>query len=334
MKSPHMIRALFAVGALSTLLTQPLMAADADWKFYTYFAANDKPTALHRAFAEDVTKATGGRLKITVFASGELPYKASDVLRIVAGNQVEIGDVAFGFVAGDVPELNAFSMPFACTSMDKFYDKAVPAVSAAVEKVMLDKFKTNPVMHWVMPPQQLWLVKPVAGIDGLKNLKVRSWNREQAEMMRLVGGSGVTITPAEVIPALQRGVVDGAFTAAVPALDWKFNEVTKFGYMMNLTLAHQVVAVNQAALDKLPADVRTIFLAKAKEWAPRYRAEMIKADADARKTLTEKGMTLRDATPDELKKLRELTKPITDEWSSKSGDVGKQMLNTAIQACS
>jgi TRAP-type C4-dicarboxylate transport system substrate-binding protein len=329
-----MIRALFAVGALSVLLTQPLMAADADWKFYTYFAANDKPTALHRAFAEDVTKATGGRLKITVFASGELPYKASDVLRIVAGNQVEIGDVAFGFVAGDVPELNAFSMPFACTSMDKFYDKAVPAVSAAVEKVMLDKFKTNPVMHWVMPPQQLWLVKPVAGIDGLKNLKVRSWNREQAEMMRLVGGSGVTITPAEVIPALQRGVVDGAFTAAVPALDWKFNEVTKFGYMMNLTLAHQVVAVNQAALDKLPADVRTIFLAKAKEWAPRYRAEMIKADADARKTLTEKGMTLRDATPDELKKLRELTKPITDEWSSKSGDVGKQMLNTAIQACS
>ncbi len=334
MKPSCLIRALFAASALSALLTQPLSAAEAEWKFYTYFAANDKPTALHRAFAEDVGKATNGRLKITVFASGELPYKASDVLRIVAGNQVEIGDVAFGFVAGDVPELNAFSMPFSCTSMDKFYDKAVPAISASVEKVMLNRFKTNPVMHWVMPPQQLWLVKPVAGIDGLKNLKVRSWNREQAEMMRLVGGSGVTITPAEVIPALQRGVVDGAFTAAVPALDWKFNEVTKFGYMINLTLAHQVMAVNQAALDKLPADLRATFLAKAKEWAPRYRAELIKADADARKALTEKGMTLRDATPDELKKLRELTKPITDEWAGKSGDVGKLMLTTAIQACS
>lgn len=334
MKSLRLICALLAASAMSALLAQPLAAADAEWKFYTYFAPNDKPTALHRAFAEDVTKATGGRLKITVFASGELPYKASDVLRIVAGNQVEIGDVAFGFVAGDVPELNAFSMPFSCTSMDKFYDKAVPAISSAVEKVMRDKFKTNPVMHWVMPPQQLWLIKPVAGIDGLKNLKVRSWNREQAEMMRLVGGSGVTITPAEVIPALQRGVVDGAFTAAVPALDWKFNEVTKFGYMMNLTLAHQVMAVNQAALDKLPADVRTIFMAKAKEWVPRYRAELIKADVDARKALTEKGMTLRDATPEELGKLRELTKPITDEWASKSGDVGKEMLKTAIQACS
>ena len=333
MKFRQMLQTLIAASALIGL-SHPLMAADAEWKFYTYFGAKDKPTTLHREFAEDVAKATGGRLKISVFAAGELPYKASDVLRVVAGNQIQIGDVALGFVAGDVPELNALSMPFSCTSVDKFYDKAVPAVGPVVSKVLLDKFKVNPVMHWSMPPQQLWLAKPVAGIDGLRNLKVRSWNREQAEMMRLVGGSGVTITPAEVVPALQRGVVDGAFTAAVPALDWKFNEVTKFGFMFNLTLAHQVMAVNQAALDQLPADVRTIFLAKAKEWVPRYRSEIIKADIDARKILVEKGMTLRDATPDEEKKLRAVTQPIADEWAAKTGNVGTQMLKAAIQACS
>lgn len=333
MKFPHIFRALAAAGTLLVSSAAPSMAADAEWKLYTYFGAKDKPTMLHRAFAEDVTKATGGRLKITVFAASELPYKASDVLRITAGNQVQMGDVALGFVAGDVPELNALSMPFSCTSIDKFYDKAVPAVGPVVSKVLLTKFKVDPIMHWAMPPQQLWLVKPVAGIDGLRNLKVRSWNREQAEMMRLVGGSGVTITPAEVIPALQRGVVDGAFTAAVPALDWKFNEVTKFGYMINLTLAHQVLAVNKAALDALPADVRDILIAKTKEWAPRYRAEMIDADQTARKTLTERGMTLRDATAAEEAKLRELTAPISDEWSAKTGDVGKQMLSAAIQAC-
>jgi TRAP-type C4-dicarboxylate transport system substrate-binding protein len=215
--------------------------------------------------------------------------------------------------------------------MDRFYDKAVPVVAGTVEKVLLAKFKTNPVMHWVMPPQQLWLVKPITGIDGLKNLKVRSWNREQAELMRLVGGSGVTITPAEVIPALQRGVVDGAFTAAVPALDWKFHEVTKMGYMINLTLAHQVVAVNQAALDRLPADLRNTFLAKAKEWAPKYRAELIAADKAARSALTEKGMTLREASPAEIAKLREVTRPIAEEWSAKVGETGKQMLAASLQ---
>ncbi|WP_165923772.1 TRAP transporter substrate-binding protein DctP [Bosea sp. BK604] len=309
-------------------------AADVSWKFYTYFAANDKPTTLHRAFAQDVEKATGGRLKITVFSAAELPYKASDVLRIVGSKQVEMGDVAFGFVAGDVPELNALSMPFSCTSMDKFYDTLAPAIDKPINTLLEAKFRATSIMQWVMPPQQLWLTKPANGIDGLKNLKVRSWNREQAEMMRLVGGSGVTITPAEVIPALQRGVVDGAFTAAVPALDWKFNEVTKFAYMMNLTLAHQAVVVNQAALQALPEDLRKTLLAKTVEWAPKYRAEMIAADKDARKTLAEKGMTLRDATSEEVVRLREITKPIADEWAAKAGPVGQGMLAVAIKSCS
>jgi TRAP-type C4-dicarboxylate transport system substrate-binding protein len=323
----------WAVAALAAVSWGDAQAADVSWKFYTYFAANDKPTTLHRAFAKDVETATNGRLKITVFSSGELPYKAADVLRVVATRQVEMGDVAFGFVAGDVPELNALSMPFSCTSMDKFYETLAPAIEKPIDDVLEAKFKSTSIMQWVMPPQQLWLAKPVSGIEGLKNLKVRSWNREQAEMMRLAGGSGVTITPAEVIPALQRGVVDGAFTAAVPALDWKFNEVTKFGYMVNLTLAHQAIVVNQAALQALPEDLRKTLLAKTEEWAPKYRAELIAADRDARKTLTEKGMTLRDTTPEEVARLRELTKPIAEEWAAKAGAVGKDMLAVALKAC-
>jgi TRAP-type C4-dicarboxylate transport system substrate-binding protein len=322
-----------AVAALAAMTCGGAHAADVSWKFYTYFAANDKPTTLHRAFAKDVEAATNGRLKITVFSSGELPYKAADVLRVVGSRQVEMGDVAFGFVAGDVPELNALSMPFACTSMDKFYEILAPAVEKPVNDVLEGKFKSTSIMQWVMPPQQLWLAKPVSGIDGLKNLKVRSWNREQAELMRLAGGSGVTITPAEVIPALQRGVVDGAFTAAVPALDWKFNEVTKFGYMLNLTLAHQAIVVNQAALEALPEDLRKTLLAKAEEWAPKYRAELIAADKEARKALTEKGMTLRDATPEEEARLRELTKPIAEEWLARAGAVGTDMLAVAVKSC-
>lgn len=328
------LRPLTAGMALAaTFACATAVAAEVEWKFYTYFGANDKPTALHRAFADDVYQASKERFRIRVFASGELPYKASDVLRTVATNQVQMGDVALGFVAGDVPELNAFAMPFACTSIDSFFDKAAPAVEADVNSVLSGKFKTRSIMQWVMPPQQLWLVKPVAGIDGLKNLKVRSWNREQAEMMKLLGGSGVTITPAEVIPALQRGVVDGAFTAAVPALDWKFHEVTKMGYMMNLTLAHQVIAVNEQQLDKLPADLRTLLLDKAREWAPKYRAEIVEADRVARITLAEKGMVLRDPTAEEMAKFREVTRPMWKEWTDKNGPAAEKMLNTVLEAC-
>ena len=65
--------------------------------------------------------------------------------------------------------------------------------------------------------------------------------------------------------------------------------------------------MNEAALAKLPEDVRKVFLDKAREWAPKYRNEMIEADAAARKTLVERGMKLREATADETAKLRQMT---------------------------
>src|SRR4029450_13865516 len=99
-----------------------------EWKFFTYFPPNDKPAQLNRAFAEDVAQATGGKLKITVLAAGELPYKAADVVKGVGTNQVQAGDVPGGFAAGDVPELNGLGLPFLCTSYAQF-DKAIPTVA-------------------------------------------------------------------------------------------------------------------------------------------------------------------------------------------------------------
>lgn len=324
--------ALIAAAA-ALMLSFSAGAAEFEWKFYTYFAANDKPTELHRAFAEDVYKASKERLHIKVFSAGELPYKASDVLRAVATDQVQIGDVALGYVAGDVPALNVFSMPFICTSNDQFYDKAVPAMDADINATLQGKFKTRSIMQFAMPQQQLWLVKPISGIDGLKNLKIRAWNREQTDMMKLLGGSGVTITAAEVIPALQRGVVDGAFTAAVPALDWKFYEVTKMGYMMNLAPGHNLIGVNEKSLAKLPEDLKKVLLDKANEWGPKYRKAMDDAVAHATKTLAEKGMTLVSPSPEDMDKLRAVTHPMWSEWAEKNGALAKKMLGIATSAC-
>jgi len=188
-------------------------------------------------------------------------------------------------------------------------------------------------MQWVMPPQQLWLREPIDSIAGLKNVKARAWNREQVQMMQLLGGTGVTITPAEVIPALQRGVVDGAFTAAVPAHDWKFNEVTKFGYMMNVTLAHQVASINKSAFDALPEDLQTLLREKAAEWAPKYREAMIEGDQSARAALVEAGMTLYDITAEEEAELRSATRSIWDDWTKQNGEKAGQLLNDVAKAC-
>jgi TRAP-type C4-dicarboxylate transport system substrate-binding protein len=260
----------------------------------------------------------GGKLKITVLAAGELPYKAADVVKAVATNQVQVGDVAVGFAAGDVPELNVLGLPFLCTSYAQF-DKAIPMVAPVANDVLKKKFNVDTVIHWTMPPQNLWANKPLKTIDDLKGMKVRAWNPEQVDMMKALGGSAMSITSAEVIPALERKVIDGAITSALSASDWRAYEIVKTGYMLNMTMGHQVMMVNGEALAKLPADVRQTFLAKAAEWAPKYRTMSETGDKDARANLVANKVSLVEPTAADLKKAQELMRPSWDQWAAKYG---------------
>lgn len=334
MRTTHRIRStILRAALLSCALTAGVAAAQVtEWKFFTYFPPNDKPAQLNRAFAEDVTKATGGKLKITVLAGGELPYKAADVVKAVAGNQVQMGDVAVGFAAGDVPDLNVLGLPFLCTSYDEF-DRALPAVAAAADAQFGKKFGLTVGVHWTMPPQNFWLNRPVAHLDDLKGLKVRTWSPEQVEMMKLLGGSAVSITSAEVIPALERKVIDGAITSALSANDWKAYEIVKTGYMVNMTMGHQVMLVNSAELAKLPPDVRAVLLTKMKEYAPRYRKMSEDGDKAARANLAQNKVTLVDPSPDDRKRAQAIMRPMWDAWAKKHGAVGQQLLEGAMKAC-
>lgn len=319
--------------ALAMTIPMAAMAADHNWKFFTSLTLNDKASQIHRQFAEDVTKATQGRLKITVFTAGELPFRGQDVLRAVATRQIEIGHTVVGMMAGDLPQIDAFAMPFVCTSFDKFYEKSVPAVAPLVSKALSEKFKVQPLVHWAMPQQQMWLSKDVKSVEDLRGLKIRAWSREQNELMQRLGGSGVSISAGEVIPAMQRKIVDGAFTAALPAANWKINEVAKYGYMVDMNLAYELNLVNEGALAALPADVRTILLAKAQEWTQVYRKEIQAADEQARKDLVTRGMTLFAPAPADLQKLRGLTNPISEAWAKRNGPVAEEMLSLIRQTC-
>ena len=135
----RIIFVLFNLVVLTFMAGTATAQATVEWRYFTYFLPNDKPTQLTRAFAEDLSKATGGKLKLTVFAAGELPYKAADVVRAVSNNQVQMGDVALGFASGDVPDLNVLQLPFLCTSYDQF-DRALPTVASVVDDQLKQKF--------------------------------------------------------------------------------------------------------------------------------------------------------------------------------------------------
>ncbi len=316
------------VGAGSMAMAQDKV----EWQYFSYFPVNDNAVKLTRQFAEDVGAATEGRLQIKVFAAGELPYKASDVLRAVATNQVQMGDMAVGFASGDVPELNVLSLPFLCTSFDAF-KKAIVDIGPIVDEVIGDRFKVDVAMNWTMPAQNFWFNRPIVKSSEISGLKIRTWNPQQVNMVQLLGGSPVSISSAEVIPALERKVIDGAITSAFSANDWRAYEIIETGFMANFAMGHQVTMINEAELAKLPEDLRTVLLRKVAEWEPKYVEMAAKGDDEARSNLAANGVTLVEPTAEDYAHVREVMLPMWNEWAGKHGETSAKLLELASAGC-
>lgn len=324
---------VIAAGAIWATSTFAALAADFEWKMFTIYDVADKQTEWARGFARDVNEATKGRLNIRVFSGSELPYKGVDVYRALSRRQIEIGHSPTGFIASDLAVVNAMSMPFVCTDMRKFFAGALPKVRAPIDQALSDKFKVTPIIHWAMPGQQVWSVPPIKTIKDFKGLKIRTWNREQVATLDKLGATSASITTAEVTQALQLRTVDGAITAAINVNAWHWSQVLKNGYLFNITLSHEIISANSAALAELPEDLRKILLDVAARWEGKFREAVFQLDDEARAALVKQGMTLTDLNKQDAKALREMTVDISKNWTEANGDLGRKILAGLQEGC-
>ena len=299
-------------------------------RLFTYFPTNDQVAHLYRELAFDLRNDSGGALSLQVFTAGELPYTPFDMIKIVAAHQVDLVDGSVGLLAGDVPELNVFGMPFLCVSFDEF-NEAVGGTRTIFADHLNEKADVRVLFHWTMPPQNLWTDAPIERLEDLKGKKIRVWNQQQVEMLKIVGAVPVSIASAEVSIALQRKVIDGVITSALSVRDWKLYDFIEHGYMLNLSMGHQFVLMSQKSWSELPASLQTILQSNARDWSATFRRQIPAMDLDARRELRDQGMTLREPTPFDLAKARQSAAPMWLEWAAED-PVSEELLKAVRKA--
>lgn len=326
----HVLSALVAATAVFSAV--PAHSAEYNWRFFTYVSATDFHAKMNKAFAEDISQASGGRLEITHYSAGELPYRAGDILKAVATNQIQMGQVGAGLAAGDAPELDVFSLPFLCTSYEAFA-AGVDAMGDIPDRVLKEKFGVGVLMNWPIPGQSIWSAEAINTFDEVKGKKIRIWNPLQVEMLKQFGAAPTSLDPAEVIPALQRKVVDGAITSALSANDWKAYDIVKHGLILNFTMAHQLTMVNEDAFKSLPADLQELIIKKSTEWAPKYFQASQEADRAALDNMKSHGVTLVEPDAQQLAPVKAALRPMWESWATKNGPVAADLLARLMPAC-
>jgi TRAP-type C4-dicarboxylate transport system substrate-binding protein len=266
-----------------------------------------------KLFTEEVEKATGGELKIRLHLAGTLQINASNLTQAVGENIVQAGDDLFN--SGNIAVAGIPRLPMLIQSYDDFA-KADAVLAPYIEKAFAQKGATV-LASYTYPMQFVWGRRKLESLDDIKGMKLRVAQPEQGELVRRFGGVSITMSAPEVPSALDRGVVDGIFTAGVGAVLWK--DLLKYAYVMIVNVNNSYFIANTDAYRKLSPGLQAK-LREAAQTAARWDQDTMKAEeAESVQLLKSAGYTFTNARPDEIARAVEAVKPYWDTWAKARG---------------
>lgn len=275
-------------------------------------------------FANDVDKATGGKVKITVHAGASL-FKAPEIKRAVQGGQAQIGEVLISNFANEWAPFGADALPFLADS----YDEAMKLWK--VQKPMFEKKLAEQglmalyAVPW--PPQGVYSKKPLASGADMKGVKFRAYNPATSRLAELLGAQPVTVQAAEVSQAFATGLVESMISSGSTGADSKLYEHVKHWYDTQAWLPKNVILVNKGAFSALDKASQDAILKAAATAEERGLAASKKANGDSLDKLKAGGMQILPPPAVLSTDLKKAGGVMLKEWIDKAGPDGKALVD-------
>lgn len=312
------------IAALPALACAALAQAQVKWDLPSGYAPASFQTENVQQFVNDVDKATGGKLKITLHANGSL-FKANEIKRAVQTGQTQSGEFLLSGSANENPLYGVDSVPFLATSYPeakRLYDVSRPTL----EKVLAAQgMKLLFSVPW--PGQSLYSVKPVNTPEDFKGSKMRAYNPATNRIAQLLKAQPTTIQLAELGQALATGTVENFLTSSASGIENKLFEQTKYFYPVNAWLPRNATVVNLKAFDALDKPAQEAVLKAAAAAESRGWTVSEQKDRDYVKELQAKGMKVNPPSDAVSKELRKIGEVMTEEWLKTAGAEGKQIVD-------
>jgi TRAP-type C4-dicarboxylate transport system substrate-binding protein len=196
---------------------------------------------------------------------------------------------------------------------------------ADTQKIWKDRYKSIVLAEGAWCTQALFSKTPIHTLEDFRNKRLRVHNPQTAVLMNALGAKPVPLALPEVIPSLERGVIDGLFTSSCYGNGQEYWRVAKNVQNWSLgPINGWAVLINEDVWNKLPADLQA-----------KMKAEMLLVQKEALETqskftqaaydnMKKNGAILWDAPPAERARLfdQKFVKPTYDAWLARAKEVG------------
>lgn len=275
----------------------------------------------HFPWGKDVEKATNGRVQIQFFPSDTLFKTKTEALE---GTMAGVTDIAFMFAWAYSPQLDlidALSIPFAAPNAEvasratwKLYE-AFPEIQNQWKDVKL-------LSTWTTAPYYFTSTKKeIKTLEDFKGMKIRTTGGILTEMVKLFGGSPMTVPLPNAYENLQKGVIDGLACNSEIVLGFRTYEVTPYFTFAPSTIVTQQLIMNKKVWQRLPQEIQEqIMSVSGEQGAIRFgggafdRSDDLLDDALAKENVTINRYT---PPPEEIERWKAAAQPLAVEWVTK-----------------
>ncbi len=241
---------LLMVGAQAQELPRTHLKVVGAWGNLSQYKNFEQPF-----WTREIPEKSKGAITAEITPFNEMGLKGAEIFRLMRLGVIDFGSTVLGYVAGDDPRNEAIDLAGLAPDVETAR-KISDAYRPVYDRFYREQFGIQVLAIWPYPAQVIYCNGAISGLEDLRGKKVRTGNRTLAEFVEALGGTGVTMSFSEVVPALQNKVVDCAITGTLSGNAAKWFEVTTHLYALPVGWSQVMHAVNLKTWERLAPSVR------------------------------------------------------------------------------
>ncbi|MFP3368252.1 TRAP transporter substrate-binding protein [Pseudomonas sp. SIMBA_068] len=215
------------------------------------FWTNTLPTASH------------GKVTAQLLGLSESGLKGPEIIRLMRFGAVDIGMGVFAFVAGDDATFEGIDLPGMAADIGTAR-RIADAYKPVLEQRMAERHGIKLLATVPYTAQVFFCRAPVRSLADLKGRKIRTRGRNMAELVKAIGAAPVTLPFAEVVTAMQTGVIDCAITGIGSGNAAKWYDVAGYLYDLPVDWSVGFYGIGLKRWQQLPPEVQQLLQAQSK----------------------------------------------------------------------
>lgn len=237
-------------------------------------------------------KKSGGKLQVKLFPASQL----GTIPRMLEGIQlgtIEIMQVPPAFMTGIDKRYSVFAAPGVFHGLAHGYrtlnDPEFKKIYAPIGEPKGIKFLGTTCDA----PSDIATTTPIRKLSDFKGKKLRVFgSKMEREYMRRLGATGVPMPLLEVLPAIQRKVIDGNKAGITVFVAFHYESAAKYVLPVKDSLICTLKLASKIWFDKLPKDMQTLIASEAAKTTKDIQPFIMKFVPNTYKVWTKNGGVL------------------------------------------